>query len=313
MKKKAVLFATLLTISNVYSSEIDPFNNRSTPLKDSLPAINAKANLMMKEALLKLNKKDHQCSEKKLYKSMRKVFRNQYTSKFGKWIVKTDELDKMTTNTSESIYKEFKWYQAIIPGLWAKINDPAGQIINVGGVLVGTDKFEHFSGSGYLYFKKFYLKGKTLEDAMNIGYKAETGLMGATMTGVMSFGDMVANFNGMRFWNTMLAKNVDVLTKEEVSPYLSCVDNKWEIQREVDFSEYIDHAWDEGINCSWMRTESLLRKVKDRIQEYNDETGENLGCPLDPQALERDGAKYKDLPIQIINYDGLSALKSMKD
>ncbi len=309
MNRKAIIFATLLALTNVYASEIDPFNNRSVPLKDSLPSVNLKANTLLQDALKELNEKNHKCSEKKLYKKMRKVFRNQYTSKFGKWIVKTDELDKMTTYTSESIYKEFKWYQAVIPGLWAKINDPAGQIINVGGVYVGTDKFEHFSGSGFLYFKKFYLKGKTLEDAMNIGYRAETGIMGATMTGVMSYADMVANFNGMRFWNTVLGKNVDILTKEEVSPYLSCVDGKWEQQREIDFSEYIDQTWDEGINCSWMRTESLLRKVKDRIQEYNDKTGENLSCPLNSELLERDGEKYKDLPIQIINYDGLQALK----
>ncbi|PIK15436.1 hypothetical protein [Halobacteriovorax sp. JY17] len=314
MKKKALILATIISMTNVYSSEIDPFNNRSQPLKDSLPALNDKANFMMEDALTKLNKKDHACSEKKLYKALRKKFKNQYTSEFGKWVVDTDELDKVTTKTSDSIYQEFKWYQAIIPGLLAKFSDPAGQIMNVGGVHVGTDKFEHFSGSGFNYFKKYYLKGKSLEDAMNIGYRAETGIMGATMTGVMSFGDMVANFNGMRFWNTMLGQHKDVLTQEEVSPYITCdEDQKWQQVKEIDFGVFVDSAWDEGINCSWLRTESLLKKVKERIAEYNERTGQNLGCPLNREALEAAGEKYKDLPIQIINYEGHQALNSQED
>lgn len=313
MKKKVLILATVASISSVYASEIDPFNNRSVQLEDSLPALNLKANELMKDALSKLNKKDFSCSEKKLYKSLRKKFRNQYTSEFAEWLVETDELDKMSTKTSDSIYQEFKWYQAVIPGLFAKLSDPAGEILNVGGVFVGTDKFEHFSGSGFNYFKKYYLKEKSLKDAMMIGYRAEVGIMGATMTGVMSYADMVANFNGMRFWNNMLGKHVDVLTNEEVTPYLECEKGQWHQVRQIDFSEYIDHAWDEGINCSWFRTESLLRKVQTRIQEYNDETGGSLSCPINSEKLIIDGEKYQGLPIDIINYDGHQALKSQKN
>ncbi|CBW26282.1 putative exported protein [Halobacteriovorax marinus SJ] len=313
MKKSVVLLVALATLSNAYSSEIDPFNNRTKSLEDSLAPINAKANLMMKDALAKLNKKNHSCSEKKLYKALRKKFRNQYTSEFSKWVVKTDELDKVTTRTSDSIYQEFKWFQAIVPGLFAKISDPAGQIMKVAGVHIGTDKFEHFMGSGYNYFKKYYLKNGSLEDAMDIGYRAETGILGATMTGVMSYADMVANFNGMRFWNTMLGKNPDVLTQEEVEPYIVCEKEKWHKVRDIDFSDYIDSAWDEGINCSWFRTESMVEKVKERMAQYDEERGFAIGCPIDSEALNEAGEKYKDLPIQIINYEGHQALKSHQD
>jgi hypothetical protein len=268
---------------------------------------------MFNDAISKANEKDHECGEKPLYKQLRKKFRNQYTSELSKWIVKTDEIDKITTKTSESIYKEFKWYQAIVIGLFSKISDPAGQTMRVNGVFIGTDKFEHFFGSGYNYFKKHFLKEKSLKKAMNIGLKAETGLLGAYTTGVMSYADMVANFNGMRFWNTMLAKRLDPLTGEKVSPYLTCEDGKWKKLRNIDFSDYIDHAWDEGINCSWLRTENMVLKVKDRLEKYSKEQNETITCPMEPEKLQADGVKYENLPINIVNYRGHQSLKTNKD
>ena len=325
MKKLAL---TLLLISSVNASEIDPFVGRDAPLTDGLQLINSKANTLFIDAIEKANKptrvqvqrgnsqffelKAPNCNEDKLYKQLRKKFRNHYVSELAKWIVKTDELDKITTKTSESIYQDFSWYQAVVIGLIAKISDPAGQTMRVNGVFIGTDKFEHFLGSGFNYFKKHILKGKDLEDAMKIGLRAETGLLGAYTTGVMSYADMVANFNGMRFWNKMLAKSADPLTGEEVEPYLSCEDGKWVKKQDIDFSIYIDHAWDEGINCSWLRTEKMVEKVKNRLDLYSQETGTEMACPMNNELLERDGKKYSDLPIKIINYRGFQALKENK-
>ncbi|OUR97159.1 hypothetical protein A9Q84_12595 [Halobacteriovorax marinus] len=308
MKKFALAF---LALSTCFASEIDPFNGRDVELANALPVINAKANFLMQDALDKANEKD-ECSEKALYKQLRKKFRNQYTSEFSKWVVETEQIEKVTTNTSDSIYQDFKWFQAIVPGLFAKISDPAGKVMRVNGVLIGTDKFEHFFGSGFNYFKKFYLKEKTLEKAMNIGYRAETGFLGAMMTGVMSYADMVANFNGMRFWNTMLGKHVDILTLQPVSPYVSCKEGKWQQVRELELGAYIDDAWDEGINCSWFRTEKLVDKVKVQMAKYARRDNISITCPMSTEKLNIAGEKYQNLPIDIVNYQGHQPLKKLK-
>ena len=305
---KKVIFA-LLAITSVNASEIDPFVGRDIQLTDALELVNTKANVLLLDALDKANEKGEGCEEKVLYKQLRKKFRNHYTSEFSKWVVKTDEIEKITTKTSESIYRDFKWYQAIVPGLIAKINDPAGQTMRVNGVLIGTDKFEHFLGSGFNYFKKHFLKGKPLKEAMEIGLRAETGLLGAYTTGVMSYADLVANFNGMRFWNKMLAKNPDPLTAAEVSPYLTCNNGKWEQVEPLDFSVYIDHAWDEAVNCSWFRTERMVEKVKEQLQQYSDEAGHEITCPMNDEKLLEDGAKYSKLPLKIINLRGHQSIK----
>jgi hypothetical protein len=309
MKKLAL---TLLAISSIHAAEVDQFVGRDAQLEDALPIINAKANTLFEEAIATANEKEQECNEKKLYKVLRKKFRNQYTSEFSKWIVDTDEIQKITTKTSEGIYQDFSMFQSIVIGLFSKISDPAGQTMRVNGVFIGTDKFEHFLGSGFNYFKKQHLKGKTLEDAMNIGVRAETGFLGAITTGVMSYADMVANFNGMRFWNKMLAKRLDPLTGEEVTPYLSCSDGTWKKEQDIDFSIYIDHTWDEGINCSWLRTEKMVEKVQGRLENYSIKYGKEITCPMEPEKLVKDGEKYSDLPIEIINYRGHQSIKENK-
>lgn len=309
---KSLLIALIL-LNTANASEIDQFKGRDVKLQDALETINSKANTLFEDAIIKANEDEHDCSEKPLYKELRKKFRNQYTSEFSKWLVQTDEIEKISTKTSESIYRDFTWYQAIVIGLFSKISDPAGQTMRVNGVFIGTDKFEHFLGSGYNYFKKHFLKEKSLKKAMKIGLKAETGLLGAYTTGVMSYADMVANFNGMRFWNTMLGKRLDPLTGLEVSPYLTCDDGKWKKLRNIDFSVYIDNAWDEGINCSWLRTESMVTKVKKRLEKYSKESNTTITCPMEPEKLQEDGEKYANLPINIINYEGHKSLKENKD
>lgn len=294
------------------TSEVDSFHNRYTPIADSMEPMNKKTNEFLLEALELANSKNKGCSEKVLYKSMRKYFRNHIFGQLNPWLLESDEIEKIVVGVRESIYRDFKWYQALVPGLVARINDPSGKLIKMGEHLVGTDKFEHFLGSGFAYFKKHYLKGKDIEDALMIGWKAETGYMGAMTTGVMSYADMVANFNGMRFWNHVLAKNVDILgDSEELNqgPYVTCEDNKWVKVKDIDWSVYIDHAWDEGINCSKFRTKKMTESVKGHIRSLETKEDRSFTCPLYPERLEVVSKKYSKFHRWLINTEGHKSLK----
>ena len=54
--------------------------------------------------------------------------------------------------------------------------------------------------------------------------------LGAYGTGVMSYGDLAANFNGMRFWNHILGKRKDILN-QDLGPYVKCKDRKWVVNK----------------------------------------------------------------------------------
>lgn len=315
------LILALLTLLSVgpsaQSSEIDPFRKREEmlSLKDMTAKINFKSNEYLKEAVSLSNKKPG-CNEKKLYKNLRKYFRNHIIGELAPYIIDSPEISRLETRTTQSIYRDFKWYEAVIPGLYARLfSDPAGKILNLGGHLVGTDKFEHFMGTGYKYFR-LYDKDQseaTLLKILEKGESLETGLMGIITTGVKSYGDMVANFNGLRFWNRMLAKHADILG-EEINPYIVCQNDKWIVNETIDWRDYVDTAWDEGINCSKFRTDSMLRKVESIIEIYQEHASVNLTCPMGEKELWATiNNKYNLLPTwahkYLFNPDGLSVVK----
>lgn len=308
MKKYFSVFI-LATFISAQAAEVDSFRLRYKDLPDSLSLINKKANQLMKVAISEANQSRFAsaCSEKRLYRKLRSKFRNHYLDEFSKWLIKTDELAKIHTTIGQSIYRDFSPLQSPIQGAWARVaNDPTAAALNVKGYRIGTDKFEHFMGTGFNYFKTYVLEGKPIEEALDIGWRAETGIMGGIMTGVMAYGDLVANFQGMRFWNHVLQSSEDVFGKN-IGPYIVCEKDQWTQVKKIDFSDYIDAGFDEGINCSKMRTQKMTRLVQSRLKEYQDQDPENRSydCPVDQSKLNELVENYGPLVPWLINIDGL--------
>lgn len=318
LKKIVTVSCALLAMSGTmtgsFAAEVDSFTKRSQELSDSLDLLNKKSNEYFRQAIDEANAKKKVCHEKTLYKSMRKYFNNQYRGDLGKYIVTSKDFDKSYVTIEESIYQDFKWYQSFVQGFWARrVKDPTAPTLRVGEVLVGTDKFEHFMGSGFLYYRKNYIKGKGVRAAMDIGYSAETGLMGAITTGVKAYGDLAANFNGMRFWNHVLQKYDDILGEQyNIGPYVECQDDKWVMVKEMDWSDYVDHSFDEALNCSAFPSQNMVDVVQKRIDIVAEKSGQKMTCPLDPEKIEALKPKYGIFAIDLINSEGFYAIKDEK-
>ena len=310
MLKKTILCTfALLNLSN-FAAEVDSFTYRNLPLEDSLEVINEKTNHYLAKAIERTNSSSDECDEKKLYRVMRKYFNNQYRGELGREIVETQDIDSHWITIQEGIFQDFNWYQAPIQGFWGRVaKDPTAALIKVNGVFLGTDKFEHFMGSGYRYFKKYHLQKKGIRAALDIGYKAETGIMGAWMTGVKSHGDLIANFNGMRFWNHILQKNDDVLGAQyNAGPYVACEKGMWKQVKSVDWATYIDQAFDEGQNCSSFRTQEMANDVDYRISLVAKKEGIELKCPMNRELIEPLLEKYGPFADELINLEGHTGL-----
>ncbi len=295
----------------VYASEVDNFTDRYEPLADSLDYLNQKTEEVFDQALLLVNEKKG-CSQKRLYKNLRVYFRNHVQGKFNRWLAHTDEIAKRPVNNSHGIYQDFKWYEAPTAVIKDLYQDTTAEAIMVNGVQTGTDKFEHFFGRGYAYFMKAKnsKKNNKMKEVLRFGHKSEKYFLGAHTTGIYSYGDLAANFHGMRFWNHLLFKSQDVLGAEyNQGPYVVCREGQWRKNLisgkfPFDWKNYVDVSWDEGQNCSAFRTEALLNKAKKRVQILEERTGLRHTCPVNPETIK--SLKEKMLPFSkwFINSDG---------
>lgn len=303
MKISLLLLYIFGNLAQVFAAEADHFSllfdgveYLSSEEKDSIDAnklITINTENFLKSVLKGLNERQN-CSdmaEKTLYKELKKVFSNHSKGQLVKDILYTEKYPKISINLADSIYADWSVLNGYLLGKKGAANSPLAlsPLIVVSDVTVGIDKFEHLFGMGYQYFDQAYLRGHSLKKVLKRGIFFEKTILGGNIlaTGVFSYGDLAANFNGMRFWNHMLQKRDDVLGPEyNIGPYLECRNEKWVQVKPIDFSHYMDYSMDESINCSKFASKGAVKKYISKLAENN------LECPLRPNLLEDMFQKY---------------------
>ncbi|TDJ05430.1 MAG: hypothetical protein E2O68_06545 [Deltaproteobacteria bacterium] len=310
--KKFIIYLVLqhFLFTGLFASELDNFTHRYRPLKDSRILINRKANSILRDVAFKLNRQKRGCREKELYRQLRKHFNIMILSKFPKWIEHNKKIDRYHPKPKNSLYRDWSFKESPAMKIYSHfIPIVMGPELNFNGDRIGLDKFEHLLGYGYDNFKTYHVEEKGIHEVFIKGFKDEYGQLGAKGTGVMSYGDMSADFNGMRFWNNILKKDYDVmelsgLSKKVIGPYLLCVKNQWAINQKIDFRDYLDASMDEGINCSKFKKVSMAKKVKSYLKGLEKKYKKRFTCPIRPNLLRKMFKKYGQFSKYIINLDG---------
>lgn len=297
------LFISLVfsLVSQGFAAEVDHFTHREDELQDSSFIINHLANKKIRSSLNFLNQSQHQCEEKRLYDELRTIFANHTNGELTISIIENSFIPKRVIGFKESIFSEWSLWDGFVLGspFFKKSGLTISPLVRIGDEVVGTDKFEHMFGRGFQYFKNYYLKQKDVKDAIKRGIMDEKLIFGGNKvaTGVFSYGDLAANFNGMRFWNHMLQLREDVIG-QNLGPYITCTKGRFELIKELDFRNYMDASMDESINCSKFPTEKTLSRFKHQLQKRA------LTCPVDQDALAKMQLKYGAFSRWIINPKG---------
>ena len=245
------------------------------------------------------------------------------TGKFNKWMLTSKDIHIVYTKPKESIYKYWNSFESFPIKLLSPImfQKPAGILagyLRVGPFLLGTDKFEHFLGTGFNYFKSYFIKKKSINETAQIGWRDEVGALGGMTVGVMSFGDLAAEFNGMFFWNDLLrfhdslpkkksrGGKADFVEDHRNGPYIICKNNKWVLNKgkPFDWIHYLDDSMDEAINCSLFKTKKMADKVKKALGELSRKEGRKYACPMEPKKFERLKRKYGKYAPLLLNSKG---------
>jgi hypothetical protein len=313
----------MVAATQALSAEIDSVTTRKVELDNTRADINRIINQRIRIGIekanqarfdikilgdLELHQEGTHCDEAVLYRELRKAI---FESTTAAWGLKGYHLDKqlrtlLATKSyslplNDSVYRDINYIEGISLNLKELSN-----VVNIDNVLIGIDKLGHFFAEGWQYFEMVALEQKSVYDALDWGRKKESGLFGYTTTGIFSYADLSANFNGMRFWNKVLYRLDDplgdVIANLLHRPYVTCdiqiidsikageVVSAWEFNMAFDIADYVDGSWDEGNNCNSYADPLIEAKVEKRIRTVDP----YFACPHQRQACSRARVKYDE-------------------
>jgi hypothetical protein len=287
--------------TNLDAREVDTFTLANDSVPDVTALLDREINEHLRTAIDASNTGSSFCSTPALYGSIRKEFRNHVSDRFTRELFRSETFPKAVVNAADSVYAGVG---PSAPVLWAQVKfDAELTAIEYNGIRIGLDKLEHFFGSGYLYFTKHHLEHAALTEALFFGARRELGILGAYTTGVVSFADLSANFSGMRFWNHLLNEHPDVIGQPAQEPYVSCINDKWQLTHLVTLRTYVDRTWDETFNCNRYRSLALARVVQNNIERLSREFNKDLSCARHERELASFESKYQSVAPWILNLE----------
>ncbi len=252
-------FAFLSTIPFAKAYEVDNFSERDLK-KDSLVAMDQEINRLMARAVFETHKEvGNQCKFSMLRQEILRWVRPDPIGQFEIWLEISKDIERTKSGFAQSMYKDLNVGDSPIMAIMG-----IGRSVLLNGHIVGADKVGHFFFQGLEYYD-LVKEGKDLDKVL-LEDHGEDGIWGLGTSGVKSYADMAANYQGYLFWRHLTMGD---------APYVRC-DSKlgWVINKKFTWSTYVTAAWDEGINCSEMKA-----PIQAKVDHYLKE--KNLQCPLD--------------------------------
>ena len=147
------------------------------------------------------------------------------------------EVARLPTPRHESIYSGHSLRAARVTKLFG-----VGATIRVNGVLVGTDKLGHFYSQGRKFYKRWHKHGDEATAAAHSAF-TERAIFGQFTTGDYSNADLVANYEGHRFYRALFEDGIN----GDKPAILRWEHGRWVIQRPFTFADHVSEYWDEAL------------------------------------------------------------------
>jgi hypothetical protein len=259
----ALAAATLFSLSfPALAYEVDNFTDRQALTEDALGILDAKVNHILRRAVEQANRETPgSCARMVLRQEIVRWVGPDPISLLEFWSDATSKIQHTQVSFKDSVYAE-----ATIRESPAMRFAGIAHSFKLAGHIVGTDKLGHFFMQGLDYYKRVHSDGIELNHVLKYEH-GEDGIWGLATSGVKSYSDMTANYEGYLFWNELT---------QGTNPYVRCENGKqWVKARDFSWADYVSDAWDEAINCSEM-VPTLALKVEKRLEKMG------LRCPVDP-------------------------------
>lgn len=250
----ALITALLLPGAEALGYETDQYSDRFAQLEDSAEVLDQRVNDAIEAIAADWRRGDRRGRfATKIY---RKLGGRHWVDKLERFAIRSPEIERIESVKRDTIYGG-------VP-IWATravYVVGVGKTIQLNGTLVGTDKLGHFLSQGWKYNKR-YLSGKNEESVVRLGVRNEKGIFGATTTGVFSNADLVANYEGYRFYRSLFEDDV-IAGKPAIIRFEG---DRAVVQRSFAWSDHVNEYWDEALNPNHF-SRNLAKHIARNLEE----------------------------------------------
>lgn len=230
--------AAVLLPGRLHAYETDQFSNRAEDVADSTEALNGKMNDTIREIVDEWDRgHDEWAFVNAIY---RKVGGRHWVDRIERWAMRSPDVDKLDTPRYGSIYSHHPFWATRTIALFG-----IGKTIRLNDQLIGTDKLGHFISQGRKFYRRFRRLGSEDEAALHSAF-TEKAIFGRMTTGNYSNADLVANYEGHRFYRSLFENGI----VEGKPAILRWEDGGWVIQRDFDWADHVNEYWDEALNIN---------------------------------------------------------------
>jgi hypothetical protein len=231
-----ILVASLAPAAGAY--ETDQFSNRLDDIADATAVLDERVNQSIAEAAADWRgPRDESRVVDAIY---RDIGGAHWVDKIERWAMQSGKVEHLQESRYASIYRGHPIWATRVAGLFG-----TGPTIKVNGQLIGSDKLGHFLSQGRKFWRRYQ---RYLDEARAAEHSAytERALFGQTTTGVYSNADLVANYEGYRFYRSLFEDDI-VPGKPAI---LAWRGDGWVVQRPFTWADHVNAYWDEALNVS---------------------------------------------------------------
>jgi len=219
-----------------FAYETDQHSNRAADIADSIDVLNREVNNSIVEITIEWRQgHDEIAVVNAIYRDIGGL---HWVDKLERWAMKSPEVEKLQTPRYDSVYAGKPFWATRVTSLFG-----TGNTIRVNDQLIGTDKIGHFISQGRKYYRR-YRKTGSEEQAAERSAFTERAIFGRMSNGIYSNADLVANYEGHRFFRSLFEDGI-IPGKPAI---LRWEEDGWVIQRPFDWADHVNAYWDETLN-----------------------------------------------------------------
>ena len=245
--------AALPTAAPAY--ETDQLTNRDQAIGDSTEVLNKKVNRTIEKIVEDWDRgHDEMAFINAIYRDIGGL---HWVDRIEKWAWENPDIDKLDIPRYDSVFSGQPFWATRVTALFG-----VGGTIKLNNQLIGTDKLGHFISQGRKYYKRFIRYGSEIKAAEQ-SHLTERAIFGQLTNGIFSNADLVANYEGHRFYRSLFEDDII----EGKPAILRWEENHWVIQRKFDWADHVNEYWDEALNVNYFDA-ALYKHMHEKFISY---------------------------------------------